>query len=95
MWTSLRWRRVLIALAFSAAVSLLLVPALLPAIAQDAACPDAPAPRLIVGEQGRVTLGDPNNVRDAAARSGNLIGEIPGGAIFDVLEGPVCADGFN
>jgi len=95
MWTSLRWRRVLIALAFSAAVSLLLVPALLPAIAQDAACPDAPAPRLIVGEQGRVTPGDPNNVRDAAARSGNLIGEIPGGAIFDVLEGPVCADGFN
>jgi len=78
-------------LAFTAAAALMFMPA----AAQTAACADAPAPRLIVGQQGRVTPGDPNNVRDAAARSGNLIGEIPGGAIFDVLEGPLCADGFN
>ncbi|MBZ0278035.1 MAG: SH3 domain-containing protein, partial [Anaerolineae bacterium] len=61
----------------------------------DPNCPGAPLPRLVVGGQGRVTPGDPNNVRDAAARSGAKIGAIPGGEAFSVLEGPVCADGLN
>lgn len=65
-------------------------------LAQDtAACPDAPPPRLVVNGQGRVAPGDANNLRDIPARSGAKIGEIPGGEVFSVLEGPVCADGFN
>lgn len=50
------------------------------------------APRLAIGTQGRVLPGDPNNVRDSASRGGAMVGAIAGGAIFDVLDGPVCAD---
>lgn len=64
--------------------------------AQDSAdCPGAPAPRLVIAETGRVLPGDPNNMRDLPARSGGLVGAIAGGDVFTVLEGPVCADGFN
>lgn len=62
---------------------------------EDPNCPGAPEPRLVIGAQGRVLPGDANNVRDAASRGGALVGSIPGGAVFDVLDGPVCADGFN
>lgn len=62
---------------------------------EDPNCPGAPLPRLNSGAQGRVAPGDPNNVRDQPARAGNKVGTIPGGASFNVLEGPVCADGFN
>jgi hypothetical protein len=60
---------------------------------EDPNCPLSP--QLVVGGYGQVTEGDANNLRDQASRSGNLIGEIPGGESFAVLEGPVCADGFN
>src|SRR5690606_25315999 len=67
-----------------------------PARAQeDPNCAGAPMPRLSVGAQARVLPGDANNVRDSASRSGALVGSIPGGGVFTVLEGPVCADGFN
>jgi Tol biopolymer transport system component len=59
----------------------------------DPNCPGAPAPRLI--DAGRVIPGDSNNVRDQPARSGALLGAIPGGVEFAVLDGPVCADGLN
>lgn len=61
-----------------------------PAAAQG----DCATPRLEIGEQARVTPGAPNRVRDAASTSGNLIGEIPGGATFDVLDGPFCDGGL-
>lgn len=67
----------------------------LPVSAQSEACTDVPAPRLTVGEQGRVTPGNANNVRDTASRTGNLVGQIPGGESFDILAGPTCADGLN
>ncbi|MBW4437425.1 MAG: PD40 domain-containing protein [Pleurocapsa minor GSE-CHR-MK-17-07R] len=71
----------------------------LPAFAQDALpdpnCPDAPAPRLVIGERGRVSSGQSNNIRDQAGLSGARIGQIPGEQEFAVLEGPVCLDGFN
>lgn len=58
-------------------------------------CPDAPLPRLVVGEQARVTPGDlPNNVRAQPGTSGQYLGEIPAGAFFTVLEGPTCGSGF-
>ena len=53
-------------------------------------CPTAPNPQLVVGQQGSVTAGPPNNVRDLPSRDGELIGEIPGAEIFVVLDGPVC-----
>jgi len=52
-------------------------------------------PRLSIGEQGAVTPGQSNNVRDQPSREGEKIGEIPSGSTFDVLDGPVCADNFN
>ncbi len=53
-------------------------------------CPAAPTPQLIIGQQGTVTPGPPNNVRDLPSRDGVLIGEIPGASVFVVLDGPVC-----
>jgi hypothetical protein len=68
----------------------------LPLLAQDDPnCTGAPLPQLTVGGGGRVTPGDPNNVRDIPSRSGAKTGEIPGGEAFTVLEGPVCTDGLN
>jgi len=65
------------------------------AAAQDAEnCPDAPTPRLIIGAMGRITPGDANKVRDIPTRTGTLVGSIPAGDAFTVLEGAVCADGY-
>lgn len=48
--------------------------------------------RLEAGGFGQVTPGDANNVRDAPASSGELVGQIPGGAPFALTENdPVCA----
>ncbi len=63
--------------------------------AAQTACPDSLPARLTSGAQARVVPGDPNNVRDQASRAGALLGQIPGGETFTVLEGPVCADGFT
>lgn len=62
---------------------------------EDPNCPGAPLPRLTVGAQARVLPGDANNVRDLPSRAGALVGSIPGGEAFSVLDGPACADGFN
>ncbi len=66
---------------------------LIPAAAQSE-CTNPP-PRLVVGERGYVLPGDSNTVRDQPSRSGTQVGVIPAGEDFGVLEGPVCADGFN
>jgi len=58
-------------------------------------CPDAPIPQLVIGQQGNVTPGPPNNVRDMPSRDGTRLGEIPGGGIFTVLDGPVCDGELN
>lgn len=52
-----------------------------------------PAPRLYVYAEGRVTPGLPNVVRTAPGTGNNsrIIGEIPGGGQFTVLNGPICA----
>ncbi|MCB9454012.1 MAG: SH3 domain-containing protein [Anaerolineaceae bacterium] len=51
-------------------------------------------PRLVVDGQGRVTPGSANRIRDAASTSGAQVGQIPAGGVFDVLEGPLCVEGF-
>lgn len=53
-------------------------------------CPGSPPPRLTVGGKGRVTPGTPNRMRRDPG--GRYLRDIPGGATFDVLEGPVCAE---
>jgi hypothetical protein len=50
--------------------------------------------RLVLGWGGYVLPGDPNNVREQATRDSRLLGQIPSEAAFNVLEGPVCADGL-
>ncbi len=61
----------------------------------DPNCVGAPLPRLIVGNTARVVPGDANNVRDTPSASGTRIGQIAGGEVFTVLDGPVCDDEFN
>ena len=48
------------------------------------------APRLRMGSGGRVTPGDANWLHLDPSRTSEKIGEIPAGASFGVLQGPVC-----
>lgn len=58
--------------------------------AQVASCPGFLPSRLQVGGTGRVTPGDPNNLRDQPSLTARRIGQIPGSGVFAVLNGPVC-----
>lgn len=60
------------------------------ALPAGTACPGFLPSRLIVGQTGRVLPGSPNNLRDLPDAAGTLLGQIPGGGAFTVLEGPVC-----
>lgn len=56
-----------------------------------------PRTRLAIGIKSYVTPPLPNNIRDQPTPAGVLVGEIPGGATFDVISGPVCdttVDGY-
>jgi len=55
-------------------------------------CAGFMASRLIPGGLGRVTFGDPNNLRTAPGYANASLGLVPGGDIFEVITGPVCAD---
>ncbi|MCB9453208.1 MAG: SH3 domain-containing protein [Anaerolineaceae bacterium] len=66
------------------------------AIAQDSVtCPNSLPPTLIIGQMGRVLPGDPNRIRAEPSTGGAEMGYIPGGAVFTVLDGPVCAEGYT
>ena len=60
------------------------------------ACTGLMPPRLVVGQQGRVTPGEPNRMRSNPSTSGQVVGQIPGAGVFNVINGPVCdrAGGF-
>lgn len=58
-------------------------------------CGGAPAPRLTIGGQGRVTPGLPNNIRAQTSTTSTRLGQIPGGAVFSILAGPVCSGNIN
>jgi hypothetical protein len=62
--------------------------------APPANCPGAPAPRLTVGNNGRVTLTDGTPLRVRNAPAGEILTTIPEGTVFNVLAGPACADGY-
>ena len=55
-------------------------------------CPGFLPSRLVVGQTGRVTPGDPNNLRAAPSLQAQLLGQIPGGGAFTVISGPQCGD---
>ncbi|MBZ0282972.1 MAG: SH3 domain-containing protein [Anaerolineae bacterium] len=63
-----------------------------PTTAQDAC---ALPPRLSADMWGRVLSGEPNNLRETPTRSAALIGQIPAGDIFRVIDGPTCVEGYN
>jgi hypothetical protein len=52
---------------------------------------------LPVGGRGRVLDNNPLpiNFREFTSASNDRIGQIPAGAIFDILEGPVCNENYN
>ncbi|RMF81442.1 MAG: hypothetical protein D6737_04940 [Chloroflexi bacterium] len=57
-------------------------------------CPGFLPSRVAVGQQARVTPGTPNRLRNGPTTASDTIGTIPGGSIFTVIDGPVCAEGF-
>jgi serine/threonine protein kinase len=57
-------------------------------------CPGFMPSRLIAGEYGRVTPGDPNRLRQSPGTTGKVIDQMPGGSVFKVLDGPVCTPGI-
>ena len=68
-----------------------------PPPAPTASCAGAPRERLIIGERGRVLPDDPRsvNVRRLPGTEHTLVTVIPINGLFMVLDGPVCADGFE
>jgi hypothetical protein len=64
-------------------------------VPQSVTCEGTQPSRLTPNTLARVAEATiPNNVRDAASTAGTLVGQIPGGATFTVIQGPVCADGY-
>ncbi|NDJ75918.1 MAG: VWA domain-containing protein [Chloroflexi bacterium] len=59
-------------------------------------CPDVPLPRLVIGQRGRVTFEDlrPQRVRAEPGLDGAIIARMELGDTFNVLDGPICADGY-
>ncbi|MCE7946540.1 MAG: hypothetical protein DYG88_03825 [Chloroflexi bacterium CFX4] len=67
-----------------------------PIVGADA-CPPLLPPRLRIGSVARVTPGAPNALRSQPTTNNQIsrvIGNIPGGQFFSVLNGPICADGY-
>jgi hypothetical protein len=65
---------------------------LFPPISASGTCSNLLPTRLTVNTTARVTPGDPNRLRADPTTEGAIIGEIPGGAEFFILQGPICDD---
>lgn len=56
-------------------------------------CPGFMPSRMVLGATGYVTVGGgANNLRELPSRDGALLGQIPEGAAFTVVEGPTCTE---
>lgn len=62
--------------------------------AQQTTCGGALPSRMRVGFEGRITAPNGANLRASPSVAASLVGGIPQDAVFMVLDGPVCADGF-
>lgn len=62
----------------------------LPPDANQITCPGFLPSRLRVGAGGRVLPGVANNLRSAPSVNSQVLGQIPGGGVFSVVEGPSC-----
>ncbi len=53
--------------------------------------------RIVLRERSRVAYSDPSplNVRSAAGTDGDILGEIPAGGVFFVLDGPICTNRYT
>lgn len=60
-------------------------------------CEGGLPPRLLPGERGAVSFtdGQPLNVRADASLRAERIGQLAEGTPFDVMDGPICANGLN
>jgi hypothetical protein len=59
---------------------------------QGISCPNIMASRMIVGNPGRVVPGPANRIRQEPNRNATIVGQLAGGKLFTVFDGPVCAD---
>lgn len=60
-------------------------------------CPGAPPPRVVPGQQGRITPypAIPSRVRTDPGINGTVLGQLQPGTVFDVISGPVCDIGHG
>lgn len=65
---------------------------LFPPLSASGTCPNLLPTRLTVNTTARVTPGDPNRLRADPTTNGAIVGEIPGGAEFYIINGPICDD---
>jgi hypothetical protein len=64
----------------------------------SSACPENVPPRLVTGQQAQIISGLGANVIRTQPRKGSasaVIGSIPEGGQFTVLQGPTCGDGIT
>ncbi len=61
-------------------------------LAAQPVCPGFMPSRIFPGQQARVTPGAANRLRSIASTSGDVVGQIPGGAAFQVIFGPECSE---
>ena len=62
-------------------------------------CPDTLPSRMVIGKQGRVTPGEPNNLNTLPSPpskdpNSKRLALIPAGGVFTVITGPVCGYGY-
>jgi len=64
---------------------------------EKAGCPNSPPPRLRVGQYAYVSLSPPlpNRVRSSPSKQGRVVGWAQPGRVLEILEGPVCGDGWT
>jgi hypothetical protein len=65
---------------------------LFPPLSATGTCPNLLPTRISVNTTARVTPGAPNRLRADPTTTGAIIGEIPGGAEFYIMNGPICDD---
>ncbi len=70
---------------FSTATPVVFVPTSTPT---PITCPGFLPSRLVIGQYGRITPGDPNRLRETP--NGRIIAQIYAGEVLKVLDGPIC-----